>query len=108
MTAHADAIIVMEDIHRLPMMVNASISHSKVSDPSKILNETPQMGSFNVFPTKSPLNAIDGIAAQEGRVIFLTTNFKEKLPPSLIRNGRIDKKIFIGHATEYQTKTFTQ
>ncbi len=36
------------------------------------------------------LNAIDGVAAQEGRVVFMTTNHRDVLDPALIRPGRID------------------
>ncbi|MEO5931625.1 MAG: AAA family ATPase, partial [Candidatus Kapaibacterium sp.] len=36
------------------------------------------------------LNAIDGVAAQAGRVIILTTNHPERLDPALVRPGRID------------------
>jgi mitochondrial chaperone BCS1 len=36
------------------------------------------------------LNALDGVAAQEGRVVFMTTNHVSTLDPALIRPGRID------------------
>lgn len=36
------------------------------------------------------LNAIDGVAAGEGRVLFLTSNHPELLDPALIRPGRCD------------------
>ncbi|TIB81793.1 P-loop containing nucleoside triphosphate hydrolase protein [Wallemia mellicola] len=39
------------------------------------------------------LNAIDGLAAPEGRLLFATTNHVEKLDPALIRPGRIDVKV---------------
>lgn len=42
------------------------------------------------------LNAIDGVAAGEGRVLFMTTNHPEKLDPALIRPGRADLRIEIG------------
>lgn len=41
------------------------------------------------------LNAIDGVAAGEGRILFMTTNHPEKLDPALIRDGRADLKIEI-------------
>jgi mitochondrial chaperone BCS1 len=49
-------------------------------------------------PIKGPtlsgvLNALDGIAAAYGRVLFLTTNHIEKLDPALIRDGRVDMKV---------------
>lgn len=42
------------------------------------------------------LNAIDGVAAQEGRALIMTTNHKEKLDPALIRPGRADVHIELG------------
>lgn len=43
------------------------------------------------------LNAIDGVAAQEGRALVMTTNHKEKLDPALIRPGRADVHMELGH-----------
>ncbi len=43
------------------------------------------------------LNAIDGVAAQEGRAIFMTTNHIERLDPALIRPGRADSHVELGH-----------
>ncbi|KAL8753553.1 MAG: hypothetical protein Q9184_005390 [Pyrenodesmia sp. 2 TL-2023] len=48
------------------------------------------------------LNAIDGVASHEGRVLLMTTNFPEKLDEALIRPGRIDKRIFFTKATHSQ------
>ncbi|KAJ3139791.1 hypothetical protein HK101_003589 [Irineochytrium annulatum] len=44
------------------------------------------------------LNALDGIAAQEGRVVFLTTNSVSSLPPALLRPGRCDRRFLFDHA----------
>ncbi len=43
------------------------------------------------------LNAIDGVGAQEGRALALTTNHLERLDPALIRPGRIDVRVEMGH-----------
>lgn len=48
------------------------------------------------------LNAIDGVAAGEGRILFATTNHIERLDPALIRPGRIDRKFFVGFASRDQ------
>ena len=45
------------------------------------------------------LNAIDGVASQEGRLFFMTTNHKEKLDPALIRPGRCDVKVELKRAS---------
>jgi len=50
------------------------------------------------------LNAIDGVAAQEGRLVFLTTNHKEKLSQALIRPGRVDTQVHFGLASKKQIK----
>lgn len=42
------------------------------------------------------LNAIDGVAAGEGRMLFMTTNHPDKLDPALIRPGRADVHVEIG------------
>lgn len=42
------------------------------------------------------LNAIDGVAAQEGRALIMTTNHKERLDPALIRPGRADVHTELG------------
>merc|ERR1712159_37239 len=48
------------------------------------------------------LNAIDGVASQEGRLFLMTTNHIEKLDPALIRPGRCDVKRELGLATKQQ------
>jgi chaperone BCS1 len=48
------------------------------------------------------LNALDGVASAEERIIFLTTNHVERLDEALIRPGRIDMSVRLGHATEDQ------
>ncbi|KAI7855617.1 BCS1 N terminal-domain-containing protein [Circinella umbellata] len=48
------------------------------------------------------LNAIDGVAAQEGRILCMTTNHIEKLDAALIRPGRIDVRVHFGNATQNQ------
>lgn len=50
------------------------------------------------------LNAIDGVASHEGRVLVMTTNRPEKLDDALIRPGRVDMKIGFTLATKGQIK----
>ncbi|KAI2641287.1 P-loop containing nucleoside triphosphate hydrolase protein [Xylaria nigripes] len=45
----------------------------------------------------SLLNVLDGVASQEGRVVIMTSNFPEKLDEALVRPGRIDVRVFMGH-----------
>lgn len=50
------------------------------------------------------LNALDGVAAGEGRMLFATTNHRERLDPALIRPGRIDRQVEIGYADREQLR----
>ncbi|OCK83300.1 hypothetical protein K432DRAFT_347337 [Lepidopterella palustris CBS 459.81] len=48
------------------------------------------------------LNALDGVASAEERIIFLTTNHVERLDEALVRPGRVDMTVCLGEATEWQ------
>lgn len=48
------------------------------------------------------LNALDGVASAEERIIFLTTNHIELLDAALVRPGRIDMTVRLGEANEGQ------
>jgi len=50
------------------------------------------------------LNAIDGVAAREDRIIFLTANDDENLPSALLRPGRMDVRLTIDNASHYQAE----
>ncbi|XP_049848825.1 mitochondrial chaperone BCS1-like [Schistocerca gregaria] len=78
--------------------------------------------SSNTITFSGLLNALDGIVAAEGRILFMTTNHPERLDPALIRPGRIDIQVglpqaqteqieelfrkFYPEATEAQVKRF--
>ena len=48
------------------------------------------------------LNALDGVASAEERVIFMTTNHIERLDEALIRPGRVDMTVRLGEASQWQ------
>lgn len=48
------------------------------------------------------LNALDGVATADGRIMFVTTNFIERLDEALIRPGRIDVRLQIGNPNREQ------
>jgi chaperone BCS1 len=50
------------------------------------------------------LNALDGISAQEGRILFATTNRYHTLDPALTRPGRMDLHVEFRLASRYQAK----
>lgn len=50
------------------------------------------------------LNAIDGVASHEGRVLVMTTNKPDSLDSALIRPGRVDLQVAFTNATRSQIK----
>jgi chaperone BCS1 len=50
------------------------------------------------------LNALDGVSAQEGRILFATTNRYQSLDPALIRPGRMDIHVEFRLASQYQAR----
>ncbi|KZV73444.1 mitochondrial chaperone BCS1 [Peniophora sp. CONT] len=50
------------------------------------------------------LNALDGVASGEERIIFMTTNHPEQLDPALVRPGRVDMNILVDDASPAQAR----
>ena len=50
------------------------------------------------------LNAIDGVTSTEGRIVFMTTNYIERLDPALIRPGRVDMIEMIDYCSRQQLR----
>jgi mitochondrial chaperone BCS1 len=82
------SIILLEDIDR-----------AFVSLP----DEHPAGKGFSSRVTFSGLlNALDGVAATERRIVFMTTNHIDHLDPALIRPGRVDVQVYVGDADRSQ------
>jgi mitochondrial chaperone BCS1 len=76
MTAPRNALVAIEDI-------DAVFTQRDVASKAGV--------SFSGL-----LNAIDGVATQEGRALVMTTNHLERLDPALIRPGRADVHLELG------------
>ncbi|KAJ7066503.1 P-loop containing nucleoside triphosphate hydrolase protein [Mycena amicta] len=50
------------------------------------------------------LNALDGVAAQEGRILYATTNKYTSLDPALCRPGRMDIHVEFRLSSKYQAR----
>ncbi|KAL2184564.1 hypothetical protein L209DRAFT_758107 [Thermothelomyces heterothallicus CBS 203.75] len=81
------SILVLED-------VDAAMVNRRQRDPDGYSGRTVTASGL--------LNALDGLAAGEDRIAFLTTNHIDRLDPALIRPGRVDVMVRIGEATRYQ------
>lgn len=49
-------------------------------------------GAASMLSFSGLLNALDGAATTEGRILVMTTNFPEKLDAALVRPGRVDRQ----------------
>ena len=88
--APENSIILLEDID--------SAFVSRDIDPNL---ETAFQG-LNRLTFSGLLNAIDGVTSTEGRIVFMTTNYMERLDKALIRPGRVDYKQHIGYCSKQQ------
>ena len=79
-----NSILVLEDIDSLFTDRNTSFNNKS-------------MVSFS-----GVLNTLDGIGRKNKLITFLTTNFKDRLDPAILRPGRIDYKLEFTFATSQQ------
>ena len=68
-----------------------SINSSKPSNERSQASSNRQPGTG--ISLSGLLNAIDGVATHEGRVLIMTTNHPEKLDAALVRPGRVDRRV---------------
>lgn len=88
-------IILLEDIDAAFTAVPPAGSTD--SNAPALMRNRPY--AYNTLTFSGLLNALDGVAAAEGRIVFMTTNHVEHLDPALIRPGRVDRLMHIGMAT---------
>lgn len=88
-----NCIVLLEDIDTAGL----SSTREASKDAKKNKDEADSTGSnSNNAPAHGQLslsallNILDGVAAQEGRVLIMTTNHLESLDKALIRPGRVD------------------
>ena len=106
-------IALMEDIdvafrHDLSQRVspNSTPTESGVTSPTSTCPAvaTASTASVGGVSLSGLLNALDGIAAQEGRILFTTTNDYGALDPALCRPGRMDVHIEFHNADKSQAE----
>ena len=90
--------------------IDAAFHHSisrVAENPEKRLltgDKTPEPSSSDTpkISLSGLLNALDGVGAQEGRLLFATTNRYETLDAALRRPGRMDVHVEFKLASQYQ------
>ncbi|XP_003560144.1 AAA-ATPase At3g50940 [Brachypodium distachyon] len=101
------SILVIEDIDccfdaksredsKMPMPADAGNSSDDDGPPSKACQAPQQQQNLTL---SGLLNFIDGLWSTSGeeRIIVFTTNYKDRLDPALLRPGRMDMHVYMGH-----------
>lgn len=95
----------LSDDRLLELMANIPMnSIVLIEDVDCVFQERNKVDNCESVTFSGLLNAIDGVMSSEGRILFCTTNHKEKLDPALIRPGRMDVDIVINNASRKQAE----
>lgn len=98
-----NCIILLEDIDAaFPNRKDADKDDDDDKDKKKQKSiETSENGTGKVT-LRGLLNALDGVASTEGRIIFLTTNYIDRLDSAMTRPGRVDLKVQVDYPDDDQ------
>ncbi|OMP85261.1 putative mitochondrial chaperone BCS1-B [Diplodia seriata] len=114
-------IVLLEDIDSAGLLRDEKSDQAEAADPNKKKEEFSAETLAKALTTANRkqkqaddnkqgislsglLNAIDGVATHEGRVLVMTTNHPEKLDDALIRPGRVDMQVEFSLATHEQMR----
>jgi SpoVK/Ycf46/Vps4 family AAA+-type ATPase len=89
--------VLLQEVPRNSILVMEDIDHCVIKDPNSE-NDT----SNAKISMSGLLNALDGVVAQEGSMVFMTCNDVNRIQPALLRPGRIDMKMELGYANKTQ------
>ncbi|KAF8444830.1 hypothetical protein L210DRAFT_318091 [Boletus edulis BED1] len=82
----------------------ATVADQPSVSSSRHRRHKDQVSDVNTLSLSGLLNALDGVAAAEGRILFATTNHLERLDPALSRPGRMDVWIEFKNASKWQAE----
>ncbi|KAK9419481.1 hypothetical protein SUNI508_07456 [Seiridium unicorne] len=88
-------IVLIEDIDAvvLDREKKKSMLYNQETDAEKAGTPKRKHGACTL---SGLLNVLDGVTAQQGRIVLMTTNHAENLDAALIRPGRVDRTFFLG------------
>jgi mitochondrial chaperone BCS1 len=90
-------LVLLEDIDAAGLTNKRKKQETQTDGPPKPMREPISLSGL--------LNVIDGVGAQEGRVLVMTSNHTENIDPALLRPGRVDFSVEFGLAS---SDTITQ
>ena len=102
-----NSIIVVEEVDTLAgEKRDESNSSLTLEKKDEVSGEDKFFRSLNKRVLGKILNALDGIFSNHGRIIIMTTNHADILDPALLRPGRIDLQIEVGHMCSETLNSF--
>jgi hypothetical protein len=75
-----------------------------IEDIDCVFKERKKVADKETITFSGLLNAIDGVLAGEGRLLFMTTNYRNVLDSALTRPGRVDIDVHIKNASKDQAR----
>lgn len=88
--APEESFIVMEDFDACPAVLKAE------AKPKGDSAATQMAEIFGRSGKSALLQALDGVDVLDGQVIFLTTNYIERIEPAMIRDERVNEMVHLG------------
>lgn len=95
-------IVVIEDIDSIPAVLKRKVA----DDGSVEVSEQAKPGSG--LTLSGFLNAFDGVASHEGRILIVTSNHADALDPAMLRPGRIDMRENLGVIAEAEVRSMAR
>ncbi len=110
-TIEKNSIILIEDVDRLTTLVEGSKEkkdkdkdEDDVEGPSDWYAKMMKAQTKNEMAFRNLLQIMDGLQTPESVIFVLTANEPEKIDPTLLRSGRIDKRSDFQYASPWQAK----
>lgn len=94
------SIVMLEDIDATGLLNRSDAA----ATPKNTGESDDSSGETNKVTLSGLLNAIDGVASPEGRILIMTTNHIEALDQALIRAGRADRFVLFTNASKDQAE----
>lgn len=91
-----DGVLVIEDIDAIKVTADRSAPPQPQASGSNLVPVPMGEAQPRGITLSGLLNAIDGLTAREGRIMFITSNHPDNLDPALVRPGRVDRREHIG------------
>lgn len=108
------AIVLIEDFDTNKTVIRRNSGNNESAVPAPNQTEHPQPiiqqqpETFTALSLSGLLNSLDGIVPLDGMLIFMTTNHIEKIDPALLRNGRVDRREYIGYLNDPEVRDYIE